>query len=257
VVALSLWAGAFILALRWRSWPILALSAAMALKVAVHGVLAVQPRYFVVVMAFALMVIALAVEEVPRRPPGWSVAALFMGFALVLGARAAAGKAEAWVLDNEEQLTYRFTLRDPGRAAQLSCVVREGLVALLWMHNARVAIRLLHVEPRPGESVAAECEAQVSRPTTVDVGVGDTYVEGGFPGRLVQTVTVDGEERLRRDVAAEAGRTRGLVPLGAMQRGERRQVVVRMTARHPDAGFRWGGVNTEIWIETPEPSRLR
>ena len=254
VVALSLWAGAVILALRWRNWPILAISASMALKIAVHGLLAVQTRYFVVVMAFALLTIALAVEEVPRRPPGWSLFALFTGFALVLGVRALAGKAEAWVLDNEEQLTYHFTLRDPARSARLDCEVREGLVALLWAHQARAAIRLLHIEPKAGESVTADCQARASRPAPVELGVTDAYLEGGFPGRLLQTVTVDGEERLRSDVAAEAGRSRGAVPLGIRQRGERRHVVVRTTAVHPARGFRWGGVNTEMWIETP-PAR--
>jgi hypothetical protein len=251
VVALSLWAGALILALRWRHRPILALSAAMALKVAVHAVLAVQTRYFVVVMAFALLAIALAIEEVPRRPPGWSVAALVAGFALVLGVRAAAARAEAWVLDNQEQLTYHFTLRDPARAAQLDCQVREGVVALLWAHQARAAIRLLRLEPRAGESATADCQARALREAPLELRVTDAYLEGGFPDRLVQTVTVDGEPRLRRDVAAVAGRSWGAVPLGTLRPGERRHVVVSMTARHPDRGFRWGGVNTEIWIETP------
>jgi hypothetical protein len=255
VVALSLWAGAVVLALRWRNWPILALSAAMVLKIVVHGLLAVQTRYFVVVMAFALLTIALAVEEVPRRPPGWSVAALLIGFALVLGVRVVTQKAEAWVLDHEEQLTYHFTLRDPARVAQLDCEVREGLVALLWAHQARAAIRLLKIEPGAGESATADCQAHASRPAAVEVRVTDAYLEGGFPDRLVQTVTVDGEERLRRDVAAVAGRSWGGVPLGVLQRGQRRRVIVRMTARHPDRGFRWGGVNTEMWIETPAGPR--
>jgi len=252
LLALSLWAGAVLLALRRRHWAILLLSASMALKVTVHGLLAVETRYFVVMMAFALLVLALTVEEARQRPFGWiAVAALAGGVALVMGIRVAAQKAEARVLASEEQLTYHFTLKDPRRIARLECVVGEGLVSLLWAHQARAAIRLLHIEPQPGESVTAECSAQTSQATPVEVRVGDVYLEGGFPGRLVQSVAVDGQDRQQRDVAAEPGRGWAGVPLGTLQPGERRRVVVRMTAGRPDPGWKWGLVNTELWIETP------
>jgi hypothetical protein len=252
LVALSLCAGAVLAALWWRCRPILVLAAAMALKLAIHAVLAAQGRYFVVLMAFVLLVLALAAEEARRRPIAGTVAALAAGVVLVLAVRLAAQKAEAWVLGNEEQLTYRFTLRDPDRVARLDCVVGEGMVSLLWRQQAKAAIRLLHAEPRPGESVTADCTAQVSRPAQVEVRVGDAYLDGGLPGRLVQSVAVDGQVRRERDVAAEPGRDSAGVILGTLQPGERRRVVVRMTAARPDPGWRWGLVNGELWIETPD-----
>ena len=152
------------------------------------------------------------------------------------------------MIRHEEQLTYRFTLRDPERVARLDCVVREGLVNLLWASQARAAIRLLHLEPSPGDSATAECEAEATRESALDVLVTDSYHPGGFAGRLVQSVTVDGREVLRRDVAAEADDTWSRAPLGTLRPGERRRVVVRMTAQDLDPGWQWGSVNTEFRI---------
>lgn len=249
LLALSLCLGAAFLAVRRRLWPILLIVAAMALKIAVHGMVNTQGRYFVVVLAFALLVIALTVDEAQRRPLGWGAAgAVALALALVLGLRAAGEKAAAHVISHQEQLTYRFTLRDPGRVTRLECVVREGLVSLLWASQARAAIRLLHLEPSPGESAAAECVAQTIRESAVDVLVSDSYRPGGFAGRIVQSVTVDGRDVLRRDVADEEGNTWSKAPLGTLRPGERRRVVVRMTAGNLEAGWLWGSVNTELRI---------
>jgi hypothetical protein len=248
-LALSLCLAATFLALRRRLWPILLIVTAMALKIAVHGVVNAQGRYFVVVLAFALLVIALTVEEAERRPLGWGAAgAVALALALVLGLRVAGEKAVAQVISHQEQLTYRFTLRDPGRAARMDCVVREGLVSLLWASQARAAVRLLDIEPAPGESATAECDVETLRESGVDVLVSDSYRPGGFPDRIVQSVTVDGRDALRRDVAGEEANTWTRIPLGTLRPGERRRVVVRTTAGNVEPGWRWGNVNTEIRI---------
>jgi hypothetical protein len=68
----------------------------------------------------------------------------------------------------------------------------------------------------------------------------------------VQSVTVDGRDALRRDVADEEANTWARVPLGTVRPGERRRVVVRMTAGNVEPGWRWGNVNTEIRIAAGE-----
>jgi hypothetical protein len=248
-LALSLCLGAAFLAVRRRLWPILLIVMAVAVKIAVHAVVAAQGRYFVVVLAFAFLVIALAVEEAQRRPLGWGAAgAVALALALVLGLRVAGEKAVAHVISHQEQLTYRFTLRDPGRAARMDCVVRQGLVSLLWASQARAAIRLLDIEPARGDSAVAECDVESLRESAVDVLVSDSYRPGGFPGRIVQSVTVDGRDALRRDVADEEANTWARIPLGTLRPGERRRVVFRMTAGNVEAGWLWGSVNTELRI---------
>jgi hypothetical protein len=147
-------------------------------------------------------------RQAQRRPLGrGAAAAVALGLALVMGVRFAGQKAVAHVISHQEQLTYRFTLRDPGRLARIDCVVREGLVSLLWASQARAAIRLLRIEPTAGDSAAAECDVEAIRDTAIDVLVSDSHWPGGFPDRIVQSVTVDGRDALRRDVADEEANT--------------------------------------------------
>jgi hypothetical protein len=249
-LALAVILAAIGIAILRRDAPVLVIASAMALKVGVHCFVNAQGRYYVPVLALGMLIVALTVEDARRRRLGGrDLLVLAPCLVLVLGLRGAAARAEAYVITHQEQLTYRFTLRDPGYAAHLDCVVREGLVSLLWAGQARAGIRLLDIEPRSGESAAAECEARTDREGPVFLMVSDSFAAGGFPDRIVQTVTIEGREVLRRDAAAEAN-TWARVPLGTLRPGDRRHVVVRMTAGAALPGPRWGNVNTEIRIAT-------
>ncbi len=73
-----------ILAVAWRNRAILAICAAIALKVGIHAVTVSQGRYFLPVTAMEILAIALAVEEVLRRRGRLPAAALACGAAAVL-----------------------------------------------------------------------------------------------------------------------------------------------------------------------------
>jgi hypothetical protein len=66
--------------------------------------------------------------------------------------------------------------------------------------------------------------------------VQDTYALSPLPGRILQSVLVDGREVLRHDIGAEPGTGWATVTIPA----EARWVVVRVLAIRPDPGALWG-----------------
>jgi hypothetical protein len=231
--AASLWA------VRRRSWPLMAIGCSILLKLAIHGVITAQPRYFLVVTAFMLLSVGL-VGELPGGRPSWKEA----GACIVFGSACFAvllwtsRRAEAYVLAHEEQLVYRFTLIEPVGHSALHCVVGEGLLSLLTRGQA--SVRPLHLDPRPGERVVADCRVQSPFSTSLEFEFEDPYPGGGLPGRILQSVSVDGVEVVRHDMAEEPGASWIRVPLGKLAPGEQRHISLTVAAVAPDPGWNWG-----------------
>ena len=107
--------------------------------------------------------------------------------------------------------------------------------------RGEATIRTLHVDPRPGEAAVAECQIDAIRgDARLAFEFDDTYASGGWPGRIVQSVQVDGREVSNHDLAATAWSGRIRVPLENAAGTPPAQVVLRVAAGDPDAGFAWG-----------------
>ncbi|HET6900449.1 MAG TPA: hypothetical protein VFK70_19005 [Vicinamibacteria bacterium] len=229
-----------VVAIARRIWPLLLIAGVMLLKLGLHGVSVAQPRYFVAVTALALLSLGLAAALPECRPSirEWSSAAVIATFvvsALVLGGR----RAEAYVLASEEQLVYAFTIQEPSRAGRLRCVVRRGVLARVGRGDA--TIRTLHVDPAAGETATAECEIESQRDDArLSFEFDDDYPAGGWPGRILQSVEVDGREATKHDLAASPGSERIRIPLETEAGTRPTKVMLTVTAGNPDAGFGWG-----------------
>jgi hypothetical protein len=223
-----------------RAWPLLLLAGAVILKLGIHGVSVAQPRYFIAVTALALLSLGLAAAVPVARPTvhQWATAAV-VGALSVTALLAAGKRAEAYVVGAEEQLVYTFIVQDPSRAGRLRCVVREGI--LTRVSRGEATIRTLHIDPRPGETAIAECEIEAMRDgVRLAFEFDDAYSSGGWPGRMRQSVEVDGREVAKHDLAASPWSGRIRIPL-ENEGGERSaRVVLRVAAESPDAGFGWG-----------------
>jgi hypothetical protein len=240
LVVLGLFFGALLFGIGPRG-PLFVLAAAILFKIGLHAVTVAQPRYFVVVGSLALMGTALAVAERGPAARRWRMTgAVVAGLLLAFVAGRLGGLAETYVLTHDEQLTYRFTVWDRVHPPRLKCTMSTGLLSL---HLAVATIRPLRPDPAPGEGAIAECRLDGSSPATpVALEIRDAYPWGGYPGRIVQLVTVDGVEVLRGDIAAEPGVGWKRVPL-VNDRGESAtnvDVSVRVQADRPQAGERWG-----------------
>jgi len=236
----ALFFSALALAFRWRVAPVLLIASSMFLKVTLHGIMTAQPRYFVMVTAFALVSLGTIVEEL-GRPKLSSAAAVSAAAGLASASLLfwAGERAEAYVLRHEEQLDYRFPLRSESGGASMRCEVREGVLTVLKPTLA--SMRPLHIDPEPGESARAECaiKTYASR-SDLAIEVSDGYSPGGLPGRFVQAVRVDGNNVWSHDLAAQAGGGWTRVPLGPLTRGVTKSVVVSVTAVAPERGWSWG-----------------
>ncbi len=237
----ALFLAAAILAIAWRNRAILAICAAIALKVAIHAVTVSQGRYFLPVTAMEILAIALAVEETLRRLRGrLPAAALATGAAAILALSLLESRATGWVLrhDIEPQRTYRFPLKGPAPGATLACVVDRGLLTALSANQATIAT--LHADPAPGETASARCELTGTAAAPLVLRLRDAYAPGDLPGRMRQRVEIDGVAVIDRDLAAAPGDGWLSVPLGANPPGSTRKILIQVTAVRPDPGAAWG-----------------
>jgi len=260
LLVLALFLAAVALAIRRRDAAVLALAAAILLKVGLHGVVVVQSRYMLAATALAILAVALgawtAVRGRALRPV---LMALGAGAAGSLAIALSAPPALAWVRTHdrqEAQLTYRFpAVRFPmatwGSEAVLDCVVERGLVASL---NPVPALRTLHQDPAPGEAATADCTLAGPSRSPLALRLHDPYALGGLPGRMVQRVEVDGAEVFRHDLAAEAGTGWAEIPLGILPRGARKRIRIEILAIRPDPGAAWGNAaSTEFELVKEKP----
>jgi hypothetical protein len=227
--------------LAWRDPAVWALCATIALKVGIHAVAVLQGRFFLVITALQILVIALGAREAARRASLRAPAAILAGSALLAtGVFLVAPRAVAAVRARDviPQYTYRFSL-SPGLGAPraLDCTVRQGLLTAVSQTSA--TLETFHVDPAPGEVAAADCTARPSASLLV-LRVLDPYAPGGLPERMVQRVLVDGREVFGHDVAAEPGTGWAEVPLGVPVPGKAMTVRIELLAVRPDPGAAWG-----------------
>src|SRR6185295_12800625 len=240
VVVQALFFAALFLALR-RNPAVLVLSVAIGLKVVLHAVTVAQGRYFLAVTALEILVIALGFWEVQRlRSPHRAVAAFGAGTAVALALLLFTPRAMASVQahDRDVQRTYRFVLT-PSGGGTFDCAIGQGrLLALMPGREATLAT--LHPEPAPGETATAVCTSTgAAASTPLAIQLYDPYAPGGQPGRILQSVRIDGVEVFRHDPAAAPGTGWFSVPLGPLSAGKVKTVAVQLQAVQPDPGLSW------------------
>jgi hypothetical protein len=109
------------------------------------------------------------------------------------------------------------------------------------LDSRRAVIETFSPDPAPGDRARAVCTLpEIPRDGRLVLRFEDAYGAGGLPGRMVQSVAIDGRETLRHDVAnaAFAGWIEASVADGASAAG--RRVTFEVQAIEPERGWRWG-----------------
>ena len=233
-------------ALTWRDPAVWALAAAIALKVGVHSVAVWQGRFFLVITALQILVIALGAREAARRASLRGPAALLAaGAVIAAGIFLVAPRAVDAIRrrDIAPQRTYRFSLSSGAlEPRSADCRIEHGQPTAIGQTG--VTLELLHVHPDPGETAVADCTLRPSVTAPQILRLFDPYAPGGLPGRVVQRVTVDGRDVFVHDVAAEPGSGWTEIPLGGQSPGKGpgkgKTFRIELTAVRPDPGAAWG-----------------
>jgi hypothetical protein len=239
------------------------LAAAIALKIGLHAVTVTQGRYFLEPTALQILVIALGAREAAGRSSRRPVAgALALGGAATAAICLVAHPAVAWVRahDVDPPRTYRFSLSPfPGEPRILDCKIERG--RLVDPSETGAFLETFDANPSPGEKGIADCLFRASAPSApLVLRLQDSYAPGGFPGRMVQRVLVDGQEVLVHDVAAEPESGWIEIPLGSPGPGRRTAVTIEVEAVRPDPGLSWGraaSTSFELAHERPAPPAPR
>jgi hypothetical protein len=221
-----------------RNWAILAIAGAVLLKIALHAVVVAQGRYLLAATALEILAIALGAWEASRSRSRWVPAALAIGTVGALALAWASPRLDGAVQkrDTDFQRFYRFSIGGP--AGSLDCGIARG--RLVRLIGGVATLEPFHRDPAPGEIAAADCELVSSTATSWTLRLHDAYAPGGFPGRMLQRVLVDGREALSHDLSEPPGEGWLEIPLGSPAPGVRKPVRIEILAVQPDPGASWG-----------------
>lgn len=238
VLVHALFVGAVAVALRRRDPLLLALVAAIGLKLALHLLFASQARFFLVVSALEAIAIAVAAADAwrDRATRGLALACAAAGSVAIGGGMLALPAWQASLDDPALKIQERF--RVARGAFEGSCELQHG--TLLHKTASVFGFQVANADPAPGEIARVACRlAARDAGGAFTLEVRDGYAPGGFPDRLVQEVYVDGVRIYRHDIAAEAGDGWWSHPL-TLERRQIMDVTVQIVAVRPDAGPAWG-----------------
>ncbi len=237
----GLFAAAVVVGILRKNRAILVLAAAVALKVGIHAVVSPMARLLVPATAFELLAIPLAAAELPALGRRACLALMAVGFGLPAALLLAVPPLQARLrrADVDFPRTYRFSLQIEGSPGRVDCAVDAGRLSELDSRHA--VIETFSPDPAPGDRARAVCALPEIPPGgRLVLRFEDAYGPGGRPGRMVQSVAIDGRETLRHDVASEsfAGWIEAPAADGPSAAG--RRVTFEVQAIEPERGWRWG-----------------
>jgi hypothetical protein len=211
------------------------------LKIGIHAPLVITPRYFLVVIALELMLIACVLDEWFRQSDKKSAL-----LAIAIG-----GLLTAWVtlylypqlsryvVSNDEthlQHLYRFPMRAVGAEPGLSidCIMDKGWLGLNGSQEA--TIFFLNQHPRRGETARVTCTITASEPASLTIKIHDPYPAGGAPDRIQQIIFLNDIEVFQHDISniAWSGWSEVTLPVN-----ETATLRVELFAQDPKTGGAW------------------
>ena len=248
-VQLGLIQGAFLAALAVavarRDAAVLVVSASALAKLLLHAIASPMSRLMLPATALELVAIGLALPEWPRLSRRFRTAIVLVAIAAPLALSAAIPRLEKAVLERDpvQASSYRFPLDIAGVRKHAWCDVDRGrLQSLEW---SRAAIVLGRADPEPGDTARAVCTLPPVRAgESLVLRVEDRYGPGGFPGRVVERVELDGREVLRHDVAAQSFAGWLEIPVADDRSAPGRRVTFEILAVAPDRGWGWGSATS-------------
>lgn len=242
----GLFAAAVIVGLRRRSRAILALAAAVLLKVALHAFLSPMSRLVAPATSLELLTIPVALAELPlvsRRERG-ALAIGALAVPLLLAALVPPLERRLEWKDRDVPRTYRFPLSVAGVRPPVRCDMAVGRLSMLGSERATIAISEADLSASGGRA-RVTCALPPLEPGDSLVLRLESPVEArGLPGRMVERVEIETAEVLRHDAATEPGGGWLEVPVADFRAAPGRRVTIEILAAKPDPGWSGGRATT-------------
>ncbi|MGE5278850.1 MAG: hypothetical protein ACM3SU_17805 [Acidobacteriota bacterium] len=237
--------GLFAAALALGAWKrdraVLALAAAVVLKIGVHALFSPMSRLLVPATALELLTIPAAARLLPVMTFRGRTALGAVAIAAPLALLAVVPRLDALVSrhDRDDAHSYRFPLQVAGVGGLVWCDMDSGRLTVLDWDRATIQIRAAN--PAPGDRARAVCTLPpLSAGESIVLRLEDRYSGGGLPNRIVERVAIDGREVLSHDVAAVPFAGWLEVPMARDQDSPGHRVTIEIVAVSPDPGAMWG-----------------
>jgi len=242
---MSVLQGFFAAALALGVWrkdrAVLALAAAVALKIGVHALFSPMSRLLVPATVLELLAIPVAARLLPEVTLRGRSALGTLAIAMPVALFTLVPRLDAAVTrhDRDDASSYRFPLQVPGVRGLVWCDMNSGRLTLLDWERATIQIRA--ADPAPGDRARAVCTLPpLSAGEPLRLRLEDRYSPGGRPGRVIERVQIDGREILSHDVAAEPFAGWLEIPVSKAGDAPGRAVTIEILAVAPEPGWEWG-----------------
>lgn len=247
--------------------------AAIILKLGFHALIVSQSRYYFTVYVLEVLIIGSLLDELLARlylPNPFSNRSLkalllrsaytYLAVGLIggVGLTLAATWARNYIIRADEnfQPIYQFPASLP--AAEIRCAVTEGRLLDFQPGSqtqpSRILMDFRQADPAPGSQVLLTCKTSAQAAQPILMRIKDNYPNGDFPNRIVQIVTINGEEVYRHDLAADPGAGWHDLPLDGYPDGTALEIQVTLLAPNPNSGWKWGrAALTEVQFTQIQP----
>jgi len=217
------------------TWPVLL---TILLKLGLHAVIVSQPRYFLVVIALEMLIISIALDAVLKPySPKLLISAVVVGCIgmSIFTSLTAIGK-EYIITHTGVAINGSFLLF--AGETQINCSLVNG--SLIYYGASSATIKMPKINPQPKETTTLACTAKSKKPQHLSLSIHDLYATGGFPNRILQVVSVNGDKVFQNDIAKEAWAGWIDVDLGMVDKKTPLKFSVELRAVKPDPGWLWG-----------------
>jgi len=181
--------------------------AAILLKFGIHAILVSTERYFYVILALEILIIAIVVDRILSSQK-WRevIRAVLVGSIISVALYSLTLKSVEYVRTHGDrtQRDYRFPLQV--NKARFDCEMKQGYLESLtptYKHLSGAVIEFSDWNPAPSSKAVVTCTTEQQESRSFKLLLSDSYARGGLPGRVLQSVYVNDVEVVHHDLADE------------------------------------------------------
>ena len=219
---------------------------AILLKLGLHAVTVSQPRYFLIVLAFEILLITVAMDEILK---GFSfkltMSAIAAGILSFSGITVLGNSAKDYVLEHTwgiEQDEFSLSI------SEVSVTCKAENAQLMYFFNNVAAFNFRTTNPVPGDSATLLCTASSKHPHQLILSFEDSFGGEGSPNHVAYVITANNQQIIWHDIGAKTwtGWVEN-VNLGTIDNETPLAFTISIQMLEEDPGREWGNSSHMIF----------